>query len=165
MTQVGPEVQSTSGRTGAVTGPLVGAGKYTEGSDHEAPSHDTDTPEPVISVDAWPPVPPPSAMQNVSEMHDREEKPPPGGRVVRGEVQPGTVEAGRGTVVGTPDGGAVVVVVVLEWSDAVGPVEGASRAEALADPVVDAADPPEQPQPAAARTARDTDRISLRFAT
>ncbi len=56
-------------------------------------------------------------MQKVSDRHESEVNPPPGGRVVSGVVHPGACTTGAGTVVGTADGRAVVVagavVVVL----------------------------------------------------
>jgi hypothetical protein len=44
-------------------------------------------------------------------MHDREVKPPPGGRVVSAKLQPGAWGTVAGTVVGVADGAVVVVVV------------------------------------------------------
>jgi hypothetical protein len=43
-------------------------------------------------------------------MHETAVKPPPGGRAVRVLLHPGAWAAGAGTVVGTADGGPVVVV-------------------------------------------------------
>jgi hypothetical protein len=54
-------------------------------------------------------------MQKVSEMHDTEVNPPPGGRVARGTDQPGagTMVVGTDVVGAVVVGGRVVVVVVV----------------------------------------------------
>lgn len=62
-----------------------------------------------MSSEGSPLVPPPAAMQKVSDRHESEVKPPPGGSAVNGSVQPGASRTGAGTVVGTADGGPVVV--------------------------------------------------------
>jgi hypothetical protein len=101
-------------------------------------------------------------MQNVSEMHDRDDKPPPGGKVVSVWLQPGAGSAGIGTVVATPDG--IVVVVVAGTVVVVAVAAGASLAEAR--PMLgDAGGKNEHPQPATARTARETVRTSRLCAT
>jgi hypothetical protein len=86
-------------------------------------------------------------MQKVSEMHDTEVNPPPGGSVASGTLQPGA-----GTmVVGTVVGGAVVgggrVVVVVE-AGAAPRVIGSCRPTGR----VNAAGELEVPQAAAVRT-------------
>jgi hypothetical protein len=122
ITQVGPEVQLREGRTGAVTGPVAGAGKYTDGPDQVAPSQDTVTPDPELSDAGSPSVPPPTATHKVSERHESEVKPPPGGNSVRASVQPAAWVTGAGVLVGVAEGrvvvvgrgtGAAVVVVVV----------------------------------------------------
>jgi hypothetical protein len=120
MTQRGPDVQAMEGSTGSVTAPVAGAGKYTEGDDQTAPSHDTVTPAPESTSAAVPVVPPPAATQRVSERQAREVNPPPGGSVVRARVHPAAWGTVTGTVVGTTDGFVVVVVV-----DRVGATVGA----------------------------------------
>jgi hypothetical protein len=75
--------------------------------------------------------PPPTATQKVSEMHDSEVNPPPGGSVVRDPVHPGARATGATTVVGVAEGrvvvgaGTVVLVAglfdrVVPWRAAVG---------------------------------------------
>lgn len=62
-------------------------------------------------------MPPPTAMQKVSDRQESEVNPPPGGTVLRSSAQPGTGLTGVGTVVGTADGAEVgtdVGAVVLE---------------------------------------------------
>jgi hypothetical protein len=113
MTHSGPEVQVRTGRTGEVTVLLAGAGRYTDGTDQTAPSHDSATPEPVVVAVPPPSVPPPAATQKVSEMHESEENPPAGGSAVSDAVQPGAGTTGAGTEVGASDGSVVVVVVVV----------------------------------------------------
>jgi hypothetical protein len=51
-------------------------------------------------------------MQKVSEIHDTEVNPPPGGKVARGTDHPGASTMGTGAVVEVVEGGMVVVVVV-----------------------------------------------------
>jgi hypothetical protein len=80
------------------------------GGAQAAPSQDTALPGPVASEAAPLPVPPPTAMQKVSEMQETELKPPAGGRAVRTELHPATGTTGEGTVVGTADGVVVDVV-------------------------------------------------------
>jgi hypothetical protein len=104
ITQPGPDVHEIAGTTGALTGPVVGAGKYTEGADQTAPSHDSLTPDPVANSEGMPLVPPPAAMQKVFERQDSEVKPPPGGTVLRFSVHPVVGLTGVGTVVGMADG-------------------------------------------------------------
>ena len=106
----GPDGAGDGGQHRGGDRPVAGAGKYTEGSDQTAPSHDTVTPAPVVSSASPPLVPPPAATQNVSEMHDSEVKPPPGGSEVRAAVQPGGGVTGAGTVVGVAEGARLVVV-------------------------------------------------------
>jgi hypothetical protein len=50
-------------------------------------------------------------MQKVSEMHDTDVKPPPGGNVVSGALHPGTGASGETDVVGPADETGVVEVV------------------------------------------------------
>jgi hypothetical protein len=52
-------------------------------------------------------------MQKVSEIHDTEVNPPPGGKVARGTDHPGASTMGTGAVVEVVEGGMVVVVVVV----------------------------------------------------
>ncbi len=128
-----------------------------------APSHDTVTPEPAVRSDVWPPVPPPEAMQNTAEMHDTDENPPPGGRVVRAWVHPVGGSAGIGVVVVTPDGALVVVVVDDEVVVVVGrPALRCAEADALS---LDVDEPEEHAHPVAARTARDAATTSRLCAT
>lgn len=103
ITQVGPDVQLTAGSDGAVTVPVAGAARYTTGVAQVAPSQDAATPGPVAADAAPLPVPPPTAMQKVSEMQETELNPPAGGSTVRTLLQPGTGTTGVGTVVGTAD--------------------------------------------------------------
>jgi len=68
------------------------------------------TPDPVVSLASAVLAPPPTATHRVSEMHDSEVNPPPGGRLVRDPVHPGAWTTGATTVVGVADGRVVVVV-------------------------------------------------------
>jgi len=110
ITHSGPDVHVSVGSTGALTGPVAGAGKYTDGDDHATPSHEMATPAPAVRAVPFPVVPPPEATHRVSEMQEREVKPPPGGRVVRARDHPGARGTVVGTVVGAADGPTVVVV-------------------------------------------------------
>lgn len=110
MEQDGPRVQAMAGNRGAVTGPMAGAGRYTDGLDQAAPSQDTVTPEPAVGPVVASPAPPPDATQKVSEMQATDENPPPGGSVVSMLLQPVAGPTGAGTEVGVAEGGPVVVV-------------------------------------------------------
>ena len=106
-------------------------------------------------------VPPPEATQKVSEMHETEVKPPPGGRVVRGMLHPGMRGAGTGTVVGTAEGVGVVVD-VAGTTLVVG--RGAGSVARWASVGV-AAGRPEHPQPTTASTAAPSASVSRLGAT
>jgi hypothetical protein len=94
-------------------------------------------------------------MQKVLEMHETEENPPPGGRVVRVWLQPGAGDNGIGTVVATPEGGAVVAVVVgLVAAGVSGSTERVETLPAFEGRPVD--DPIEHPHPAKPRSERVT---------
>jgi hypothetical protein len=88
-------------------------------------------------------------MQKVSEMHDTEVNPPPGGRVARGTDQPGagTMAVGTAVVGGVVVGGGRGVVVVV-------PAGAVSRVMGSWSPIdrVNAAGEPEVPQADAAAT-------------
>jgi hypothetical protein len=57
-------------------------------------------------------------------MQDSEENPPPGGKVVRAAVQPGTGWGGAGAVVGVAEGARLVLV---EGAEEAGPGRGGGR--------------------------------------
>ena len=101
------------------------------------------TPDPVVRVEDPPLLPPPTAMQNVFEMHETEVNPPPGGSVVSGDAHPGACRIGANTVVGTADGNSVVVGPVAGVVGAAR-VVGGDRWAAVGAEAVDA-------QPAASR--------------
>jgi hypothetical protein len=131
---------------------VAGAGKYTEGADHTAPSHDTVTPAPESTSVPLPLVPPPAATQRVVERQAREVNPPPGGSVVRARLHPAAWGTVTGTVVGVTDG-SVVVVVVDRTGATVGAV-GRCLAAGVAD------EEEEQPAAVATRAKRVNDASS-----
>lgn len=70
-------------------------------------------------------MPPPTAMQKVSDRQESEVNPPPGGTVLRSSVQPAAGLTGVGTVVGTADGAEVGTDVDEEVLDVRAPLSPA----------------------------------------
>jgi hypothetical protein len=83
-------------------------------------------------------------MQKVSEMHDTEVNPPPGGRVARGTDQPGagTMVVGTAVVGGVVVVGGRVIVVVVAGAESrlIGSWSPTDRVNATGEPEVPQAD-------------------------